>query len=188
MSITNQIHSDSSIHGLIALVLSLVLLAGSLVGCSAFETSDSESEVRFSTLRTGYVAANDLRVSFSEGKQTQTISGEDFEPVSFDASSYWTRPFATASTGTLSVSFEITTDEGQKAAEGTLKIELKEEWQWTVSFRADSASYNPLRECLGCQGYHSFQIDTTVVSSGPTRPDSVYVVLGGGPPDEKVDY
>jgi len=188
MSITNLLQSDSSRPGLIALVLFVILLAGSLVGCSAFETSDSESEVRFSTLRTGYVAANDLRVSFSDGEQTQAISGEDFEPVSFDASSYWTQPFATASAGTLNVSFEITTNEDQKAAEGTLQLDLKEEWQWTVSFRADSASYNPLRECLGCEGYHSFQIDTTVVSSGPTRPDSVYVVLGGGPPDEKVDY
>jgi len=154
------------------------VLFGSFGGCSFSGDDDPQAQVRFSLVKDGLVAANDINVTFSDGQGAQTVESDDFQPVSFDASSLWTDPFDTASDGTLDVSFEVNADD-KEITSGTVQVELRKDWRWTFSFRADSAGYDPLRECLGCQGARSFRVDKTTSVPGTSRADSMYVVLGG---------
>lgn len=157
-------------------------------GCSVSEEAGPNAQVRFSIPDTGYIASQELLIEGSDREKSWEINGNDFGPVSFD-SALWTEPFNTASSGSLDVSFEITSAHQEEIANGTFQLPLREDWEWSISFRADSASADPLVGCLGCSGFHTFEIDTTAASpSSRSGQDSIYVVWGGNSLGNPVDY
>ena len=162
--------------------LVLVGLCSFLVGCSLF--GEDDARVRFRISQSEIITSNEFEVTFSDGRSQRRLSTEDF-PVD----STPTRYFDTAASGSLRVAFALNQPDGDRLANGNLQLDLREDWKWSVRFRADSASHDPLRDCMGCFGYRSFPIDTTALEEEyPSSPDSIYVVWGGNTLDNDRVY
>ena len=162
--------------------LVLVGLCSFLVGCSLF--GEDDARVRFRISQSEIITSNEFEVTFSDGRSQRRLSTEDF-PVD----STPTRYFDTAASGSLRVAFTLNQSGGDRLANGNLQLDLREDWKWSVRFRADSASHDPLRDCMGCFGYCSFPIDTTALEQEyPSSPDSIYVVWGGNTLDNDRVY
>ena len=87
----------------------------------------------------------------------------------------------------MNVSFSFL-NESSELSDGEFELELREDWQWSVNFQIDSADYNPLNECFGCQFYESFDLNPEALTNSETEADSLYVVLGGNYISEPVIY
>lgn len=110
-AITNLLGRRDSVffrRGLVAFIFSTVLLVGGTIACSILGTG--KSEIRFSVRKDGYLPAEDLRVSFSDEKQTRSVNKDDFKPVSFDSGRLCTQKFETVTTDTISVAFSVIAD------------------------------------------------------------------------------
>lgn len=153
-----------------------------LAGCSL--SGEEEARVRFKISRSEIITSNEFEVVFSDGNSRRRLKNE-----AFPLDSTPTRYYDTATAGSLRVAFTLKRTEGERIGEGTFYLDLREDWKWNVIFRADRASFDPLRDCMGCAGSRSFPIDTTALEREyPSSPDSIYVVWGGNTLDDDRNY
>ena len=166
--------------------LILVGLCSFLVGCSLF--GEDDAGVRF-TISRGVFLSNDFQITFWDGREERNVTKKHFSSDSPRSADLSTDYFETATAGSLRVAFALNQPDGDRLANGNLQLDLREDWKWSVSVRADNASHDPLRDCMGCFGYRSFPIDTTALEEEyPSSPDSIYVVWGGNTLDNDRVY
>ena len=157
-----------------------------VAGCSLFGEDDARA--RFTVSRQVFMA-NNFTITFSDGRSQRRFTRADFSSDSPNSPDLSTGYAETATAGSLRVAFTLDQPSGDRIAEGSLQIELRENWSWAISLRTGSAAADPLRGCMGCFGYRAFPINGDVLERAyPSSPDSVYVVWGGNRIDDPVTY
>lgn len=166
-------------------LLLVVLVVGS--GCSLFG-SDERAEVQIAIPRTGLLDQAPLTLRLNEDGRTWEIHGSDFGPQAQTVTGYATPSYETGTDGTLDISFRLGRQEDPPIATGTLAVDLREDWRWSVFLLADSATADPTKGCMGCIRYHSFEIDQSMLDDTTAGTDSVYAVLSGNGISDPVVY
>jgi hypothetical protein len=123
----------------------------------------------------------------TDGKISYQLTNSDFEGEYQELSA----PVKETSTsGELIIHFELTDSQtNEMISSGDFSLDLRNDWRYGITFRADSIEADPTFGCFGCLGYKSFEMDPVLDESGSTfENDSLYVVWGGNFISNPVDY
>ncbi|MFO7798705.1 MAG: hypothetical protein R6V22_02975 [Rhodohalobacter sp.] len=165
-------------------IFSILLLPLFISGCSLFGSDEEPAEILFTVQN---FSADELSITTTGSKSGLNITKSNFTGNGDDRLPGSTESFSTDNEGTMTVNFSFL-NENSELSEGDFEIELREDWQWSVNFQIDSADYNPLDTCFGCQFYESFELNPMALSNSETEADSLYVVVGGNYISEPVIY
>jgi hypothetical protein len=138
----------------------------------------SEVEFAFRTSPAPDVTLDLVRLRFSDGGITRTLTSRDFHaPTQFDTPR--SARFATRHEGTLSVEVLLARGSDTIGA-GSATIPLKRDWRWGVEVFVTNV--NPIHQCFGCFGSQSFPAATA------RGGDSLFIVWGGNSISNPVVY
>jgi hypothetical protein len=160
-----------STRGVAVLIAVCLLLATS--GCG-----DDEAKVSFNAQRiaeSGEMPSYQVR--FDDGKRTHEIAPEQFRANNIVG------PFDTENHGSLRIEFEAQDEENILLAEGSVVLDLRKDWGWSVVLTI--AEQSPEDGCFGCVGTSEFELN-----KGSGLPDTykLYVTWGGNSISDPVVY
>lgn len=153
-----------------ALFLICIFAAALQTGCL------EKSEVRFSIAGDGQSGITPaVRVSFFDGFR--------HEAVVLDSLHHSAGPFSTQPSGRLRMLYSVLSAGGVPVNEGSLSIELKDDWRWGIDFHF--SANNPVETCFGCSGYQSLELDPSLGLGGDVL---LFIVWGGNSISDPVIY
>jgi len=165
-------------------ILPILFLSLFISGCSLFGSDEEPAKILFTVQN---FSADEVSITTTGTKPGLNISKNDFSGNDGEHFPGSTKSFSTDNDGLMTVMFSFL-NENSELSQGDFEIELREDWQWSVNFQINTADYNPLDGCFGCQFYESFVLDSEALSNPETEADSLYVVVGGNYISEPVVY
>lgn len=168
--------------------LFIALIMIFISGCSLFgdESKLAELEVHVD---------KELLQNFSfelnvvERNKSKRFTNRDFDAKN-DLGLPYTIYVETSTFGVLNVIFKIS-DSGtqQMLSKGTVQYKLREDYRHAASFISDTIGINPIKNCMGCMDYYSFDIDqSNMGEESPLKGRSLYVITSGNSISEPVIY
>lgn len=157
-------------------------------GCSLFgdEPEPAELEVHVDK---ELLQNFSLQVNVVERNKTKRFTNKDFDAKNGRGLPY-TIYVETSTFGVLNIIFKIS-DSGTKQmiSKGIVQYKLREDYRHAASFLSDSIGINPIKNCMGCMDYYSFEIDQSKIGEeSPLKGRSVYVITSGNSISEPVIY
>lgn len=169
------------------IISSFVLLAG----CSLFDTSNTNDNTQAQiSVQSSLISHSQIQIRIESGQMIRTFSNSNFKERENPTIDKATPVVDMPSSGVMSIDFVFADiNSGDTFSNGTIQIELKENWIHTLYFMAKSSHADPTEGCFGCLDTFSFEIDTASISpDSPFIGDSLYVILSGNSISEPVIY
>ena len=153
-----------------------------LIGCVAVAAAcgGEESRIQFSVQGDVEVLRPLLTVTASAGDWTLVVDGDEIATAESPARS---PEFDTPSSGTLTVEAVLREPGGPLLADGSIELELREDWVWGVDIHLAGA--DPAAMCFGCLGSAAFPVPDTLTGDPA---DSLHIVWGGNSISDPVVY
>lgn len=155
-----------------------LLLTACVVAAAA--CGGEESRVQFSVQGDVDVLRPLLTVTATAGDWALVVDGDE---IATDGSPTRSPEFDTPGSGTLTVEAVLREPGGPTLADGSIELELREDWVWGVDLHL--ADTDPAAMCFGCLGSAAFPVPDTL--TGDPR-DSLFIVWGGNSISDPVVY
>jgi len=130
-----------------------LLISLQLICCINETYSKSELSFYISIDDTSKIKSNMFEISFTDGKQSKTISDTNFND---NENGYYIASFTTESTGDLEATFVLSDSLEDSISFGKINLSLKPDWIWGISFYITPK--NPCPISFGCFGSISFEL------------------------------
>ncbi len=159
-----------SVIGNRAYVVSLLIfLSLLLAGCSG-----ERSEVRVQ-VHSGKASYPNIHVQLLDSERTRQLD--------LDHDTRSAGPFKTSTSGNLTVSCWVDSEEQDSEPSGSIALSIREGWRWGVVFTISTE--DPIDGCFGCTGSEGFELDPTL---GYAPEEKLYVTWGGNSINNPVVY
>jgi hypothetical protein len=168
-------------------ICSFVLLAG----CTLFDTSNTNDNTQAQiSVKSSLISQSEIQIRIENGQEIRRFSNSDFKERENPTIEKATPVVDLSSSGVMNIEFVFAdVNSRDTLSNGTIQIELKEDWIHTLYFMAESGEADPTEGCFGCLDTFSFEIDTASLSpDSPFIGDSLYVILSGNSINEPVIY
>jgi hypothetical protein len=168
-------------------ICSFVLLAG----CTLFDTSNTNDNTQAQiSVQSSLISQSEIQIRIENGQEIRRFSNSDFKERENPTIEKATPVVDLSSSGVMNIEFVFAdVNSRDTLSNGTIQIELKEDWIHTLYFMAESGEADPTEGCFGCLDTFSFEIDTASLSpDSPFIGDSLYVILSGNSINEPVIY
>ena len=153
----------------------MIGLVGLVAACGG-----GESRIQFGIQGDVDVLRPLLEVTATSGDWSITLTGEEIGTAESPTHS---RELETPGSGELVVEAVLRRPGEPALAEGSIELEIREDWVWGVSIALTDE--NPTHMCFGCMGHEAFPIPMGLTDEPG---DSLFIVWGGNSISDPVVY